>query len=83
MGGVDGTLAARFSGPSTRGRVLAKTGTLRYVNALSGYVTTAGGERLAFAILVNGYRSADPSASGRAEIDRLVGILADWGGAPR
>ncbi len=83
VGGVDGTLASRFSGPSTRGRVSAKTGTLRYVNALSGYVTTAGGERLAFAILVNGYRSADPAASGRAEIDRIVGILADWGGTPR
>ena len=31
------------------GNVRAKTGTLRWANSLSGYVTTAAGERLTFA----------------------------------
>jgi D-alanyl-D-alanine carboxypeptidase/D-alanyl-D-alanine-endopeptidase (penicillin-binding protein 4) len=35
------------------GRVRAKTGTLRGVSAFSGYVMTAGGERLAFSIINN------------------------------
>jgi D-alanyl-D-alanine carboxypeptidase/D-alanyl-D-alanine-endopeptidase (penicillin-binding protein 4) len=32
----------------------AKTGTLATVSALSGYVTAADGERLAFSIITNG-----------------------------
>ncbi|MBA2565008.1 MAG: D-alanyl-D-alanine carboxypeptidase/D-alanyl-D-alanine-endopeptidase, partial [Gemmatimonadetes bacterium] len=43
----------RLDEPRTRGNVHAKTGTVRYVSAYSGYVTAANGERLAFAILVN------------------------------
>ncbi|MFN2432679.1 MAG: D-alanyl-D-alanine carboxypeptidase/D-alanyl-D-alanine-endopeptidase [Gemmatimonadota bacterium] len=45
--------ARRLDEPLTRGNVHAKTGTVRYVSAYSGYVTAANGERLAFSILVN------------------------------
>jgi D-alanyl-D-alanine carboxypeptidase/D-alanyl-D-alanine-endopeptidase (penicillin-binding protein 4) len=45
--------AARLDEPLTRGNVHAKTGTVRYVSAYSGYVTSADGELLAFAILLN------------------------------
>jgi D-alanyl-D-alanine carboxypeptidase/D-alanyl-D-alanine-endopeptidase (penicillin-binding protein 4) len=80
VGGVDGTLKGRFTQPGLRGNVVAKTGTLRHVNALGGYLTTAGGQPLAFAIYVNGFQSADPSASGRAEMDRMVELLARFAG---
>jgi D-alanyl-D-alanine carboxypeptidase/D-alanyl-D-alanine-endopeptidase (penicillin-binding protein 4) len=53
--------------------VRAKTGTIRGVKALSGYVTGRGGRRYVFVILANG-RSA---ASARKLQDRVVRILAE------
>jgi D-alanyl-D-alanine carboxypeptidase/D-alanyl-D-alanine-endopeptidase (penicillin-binding protein 4) len=52
-GGDPGTLQKRFVGTPAEGRVRAKTGSISNVRALSGYVASAGGEQLAFAILVN------------------------------
>lgn len=55
IAGVDGTLRRRLRGTPAQGNLRAKTGTLRYANALSGYVTTAAGERLAVSIMLNRY----------------------------
>jgi D-alanyl-D-alanine carboxypeptidase/D-alanyl-D-alanine-endopeptidase (penicillin-binding protein 4) len=55
IGGKDGTLKWRFEGSDIAGRLRAKTGTLENVCALSGLVQTAGGEALAFSILVNDF----------------------------
>ncbi len=55
MAGIDGTLKNRMTACRARGRVLAKTGTLTGVSALSGYAVTRAGERLAFSIIVNGF----------------------------
>ncbi|HTH49968.1 MAG TPA: D-alanyl-D-alanine carboxypeptidase/D-alanyl-D-alanine-endopeptidase, partial [Candidatus Limnocylindria bacterium] len=75
VGGVDGTLKTRFTAPPTKGNVRAKTGTLDGVSALAGYVTTAAGEHLVFALLVNNY-AATGSTHARNEEDALVGLLA-------
>jgi D-alanyl-D-alanine carboxypeptidase/D-alanyl-D-alanine-endopeptidase (penicillin-binding protein 4) len=54
VGGENGTLEYRFRGTAqARGQVRAKTGTLSNASALSGYVRTADGTPLAFAILCN------------------------------
>lgn len=54
IGGENGTLEYRFRGSArARGRVHAKTGTLSNASALSGYVRTADGTPIAFAILCN------------------------------
>jgi serine-type D-Ala-D-Ala carboxypeptidase/endopeptidase (penicillin-binding protein 4) len=74
VAGVDGTLRNRLKGPPAEGRVLAKTGTLRHVNALAGYVTTRSGERLAFYAAVNNL-TASPS-HGVGALDDIARYLA-------
>ena len=48
--GMDGTLARRFRGTPLEGRLLAKTGSLHGVNALSGFMQAASGEVLVFSV---------------------------------
>jgi len=50
----DGTIRRRMSGTPAANNVTAKTGTLRNVSALAGYVTTRDGELLAFSFISNG-----------------------------
>jgi serine-type D-Ala-D-Ala carboxypeptidase/endopeptidase (penicillin-binding protein 4) len=76
--GVDGTLSSRLRGTPVEGRVHAKTGTLTGVRALSGYLTTAAGERLAFAMIVNHHTlsAADADRVAHAALLRLVDLPA-------
>ncbi len=69
--GGEGTLRRRYRELGTR--VRAKTGTIRGVRSLSGYVTGRGGEPYVFVILANG-KSA---RSARRLQDRVVRILAE------
>jgi D-alanyl-D-alanine carboxypeptidase/D-alanyl-D-alanine-endopeptidase (penicillin-binding protein 4) len=50
---IDGTLNHRFNGSPLAGNAHLKTGTLRDVSALAGYVYTAHGQRVSFVMLVN------------------------------
>jgi len=59
--------------------VRAKTGSLRWANALSGYVTTAAGEHLAFSLMLNRY-PAPPDRSRTAELDATAVMLANFSG---
>lgn len=76
LAGVDGSLIGRMRGTPAAGNVQAKTGSMTYVHALAGYVTTASGQHLAFAILLNNYEPAagDPPAS--RELDAIAERLA-------
>ncbi len=54
-----------------------KTGTLDQVSALSGYVTTSGGEELVVSIIVNGV----PTIAHRTSLaDDIVVYLANFNG---
>jgi serine-type D-Ala-D-Ala carboxypeptidase/endopeptidase (penicillin-binding protein 4) len=77
IGGVDGTLKGRLKDPAVMNNVHAKTGTLDQVSSLSGYLTTAGGEHLAFSILSNDI----PSQTLRQNtLDEIALILANFNG---
>jgi D-alanyl-D-alanine carboxypeptidase/D-alanyl-D-alanine-endopeptidase (penicillin-binding protein 4) len=74
IAGVDGTLEKRMKETPAEGRVTAKTGSLSQANALAGYVTTVGGVRLAFAIVVNDHEGKRHEAV--AAIDAIAVVLA-------
>ncbi len=79
VAGVDGSLRRRMKGTAAEGKVVAKTGTLRYASSLSGYVTTAAGEKLVFSLMLNRYpvpadaRAGDP-------LDELAVLIAGYPG---
>lgn len=77
VAGVDGTLAHRMRDTAAAGNVQAKTGSMSFVNALAGYVTTRAGQRLAFAIVLNNYRAPSGAAPVSTEVDAVAVMLAD------
>jgi D-alanyl-D-alanine carboxypeptidase/D-alanyl-D-alanine-endopeptidase (penicillin-binding protein 4) len=78
IAGKDGTLGGRLK--TITGRAFAKTGSLIYVNSLSGYVLAANGETLVFAIFCNDYVGRANSAR---LIDEIVVLLAGYPDTPR
>lgn len=66
---VDGTLRSRTCGTAAAGKVLAKSGAIDNVVALTGVTTTASGRTVTFAFLLNDVRSA---RLGRAAIDAAL-----------
>ncbi len=78
IGGIDGTLSNRMRNTPAAGNVRAKTGTINQVATLSGYVTTASGEKLVFSVLVN--NMPEDSLVRRSYIDEIVVMLASFTG---
>ena len=79
VAGVDGTMKRRLKGTRVRGRGFFKTGTLRDVRSIAGYVKAADGKTYVMAILHN-----DPRARRRslAAHDKLIEWVFDGGGKP-
>lgn len=57
VGGQSGTLKRMFNDVGN-GQVFAKTGTLRGVKTLAGYIKTDTGKTLVFSLLINNYRGS-------------------------
>jgi len=73
VGGFDGTIENHFWEPLYRGRVMAKSGYITAVRALSGIVRTSSGEYV-FSFLAN-----QAGGGARTAIDNAVKAIADWG----
>jgi len=72
IGAVDGTMRRRLQDSPAAGRARLKTGTLRNVTALAGYVPDASGKLCVFVAMVNSEQAGN--GRGRAVLDALV----DW-----
>jgi serine-type D-Ala-D-Ala carboxypeptidase/endopeptidase (penicillin-binding protein 4) len=80
VAGVDGSLAGRMQGTAAAGNVRAKTGTMSNIRSLAGYVTTRGGERLAFVIVINNFEGIGADAN--QAIDAIAIRLAEFTRTP-
>jgi len=74
VGGVDGTLADRFTTAPLKGHVFAKTGTHSEGRALSGYLDCASGQTVIFSILVGNHLPGDDAD--RDAMDKIVAAIA-------
>jgi D-alanyl-D-alanine carboxypeptidase/D-alanyl-D-alanine-endopeptidase (penicillin-binding protein 4) len=72
VGGLDGTIENHFWEKQYRGRVLAKSGYIQAVRALSGVVRTDSGDYI-FSILAN-----KAGSGARTAIDSTVKAVIDW-----
>ncbi len=79
IAGVDGTLRHRMTNSLAFQNVHAKTGTLRWANSLSGFVTTAAGEHMVFSLMLNRY-VPPPERKRAAELDDIAVMLAQFSG---
>lgn len=73
-----GSLRTRYTTVAGQldGRVTAKTGSLRGVRSLAGFVTADDGQEVVFSVVVSGPRVSNDS---RDQIDRIVADLARCG----
>jgi D-alanyl-D-alanine carboxypeptidase/D-alanyl-D-alanine-endopeptidase (penicillin-binding protein 4) len=78
---VDGSLRERFQLTPAAGNLRAKTGSLSWASSLSGYVTSAAGEHLAFSLMLNRY-PAPPNEAASRQLDAVALMLADFSGRP-
>ena len=77
--GVDGTLSNRLKDSPATGWARLKTGTLKNVVALAGYVNDAEGRPWAVAMMIN----HDGASRGRPVLDALVDHIARHGPHPQ
>ena len=73
IAGRDGTLRGRLAAET--GRVFAKTGSLTYDHALSGYVVTASGDIFSFSVFCN---DATEQTHPVRIIDEIVTLLVNY-----
>jgi serine-type D-Ala-D-Ala carboxypeptidase/endopeptidase (penicillin-binding protein 4) len=81
VAGVDGSLSERLTAPRLQKRVLAKTGSLGGVKALSGFATTDSGQTVVFSILSNNLNL--PSKRVNETIDGIVEAIVEDSPAAR
>lgn len=75
----DGKLRERFKNDRLKNEVLAKTGYIRGVSCLSGYVVSpSSGRRVAFSVLVNNTEQGGGTAKAKDFHDAVVTLVDRW-----
>ena len=70
--GISGTLKNRSKGTAAFGKVRAKTGTVKAVCSLAGYLNAANGHRYAFVLLNTGMQSSRPVREWQDKVCNLL-----------
>jgi D-alanyl-D-alanine carboxypeptidase/D-alanyl-D-alanine-endopeptidase (penicillin-binding protein 4) len=78
VAGIDGTLERRMRDSTAANNLRGKTGTLTYVNALSGYIRTRRGQPLILSIMGNNYTG--PGRDTTVVMDQICVMLAEFEG---
>jgi D-alanyl-D-alanine carboxypeptidase/D-alanyl-D-alanine-endopeptidase (penicillin-binding protein 4) len=76
IAGVDGTIRSRMRGTPAEKNARAKTGYIGRVRALSGYVTSGDGHRLAFTLMANNFTV--PVSRANDTQDSITVLLAKY-----
>ncbi|MGD2135590.1 MAG: D-alanyl-D-alanine carboxypeptidase/D-alanyl-D-alanine-endopeptidase [Gemmatimonadales bacterium] len=72
--GAPGSLRTRFAGTPLEGHVVAKTGSIYRVNALSGFIERDNGEVWTFVVMLNNH-----NARYRAVLDAIDAVVLEMG----
>jgi D-alanyl-D-alanine carboxypeptidase/D-alanyl-D-alanine-endopeptidase (penicillin-binding protein 4) len=75
VSGVDGSLSDRLNSPRMQSRIVAKTGSLGGVKALSGYATSDAGQVVVFSIVSNNFNL--PAKRVTDAIDQIVQAIVE------
>lgn len=78
VAGVSGTLAGWCKGTKAANNLRAKSGSMTRVKSHAGYVTSASGRALAFAIVINNYEATGYQLKTRLE--KLFSVMAGYSG---
>jgi serine-type D-Ala-D-Ala carboxypeptidase/endopeptidase (penicillin-binding protein 4) len=70
LAGIEGTMANYFTQSVVKGKIRVKSGSMTRVRSLAGYMTTAKGTELCFAVMVNNF-TGTPAAS-ISEMEKLI-----------
>jgi D-alanyl-D-alanine carboxypeptidase/D-alanyl-D-alanine-endopeptidase (penicillin-binding protein 4) len=76
VAGVDGTLEKRMKDVPVLGNVHAKTGTLKGVSNLSGYITSKNGHLLVFSIMIQNF--VEEYSKARSFQNKICELLAEY-----
>ena len=72
VAGRDGTLRTRMKKGPAFEHIFAKTGSIEFVNTLSGFALAKNGERVAFSIMVNN------AAAASREVREAIDMICEW-----
>ncbi len=70
LAGQTGTLKFMFRNSPAKGRIWAKTGSMRRIRSYTGYVKANSGKWLAFSVMVNNYTCS--SAAARKKLEKIM-----------